>query len=339
MNGFRKMMTALCILALLGALLTACGSNSGESSSDGGSNNKGTAQGSTTVPPAQASDEAEETADGTRSYTDYKGHVIELSTAPQRIIYAGETIGDLIVLDAPIIGTPHNWVQGSVYVDRLKDVADVGFPINLEKALELQPDLIITGSTEEKDYEQLSKIAPTLMFDTFAPLEDRMTLLGDLLGKKEQAAEWIAKYNASTGEMWKELYEKGLTPGETASVFTYYPGDRLFVMAATGLSQVLYHPDGLKPTPAIQKILDDKKGFEQISMETLAEYAGDRIFILKAVDKEAQQSTDALFQSNIWKNLPAVKNNRVYTIDILKSNSDAATREWLLQELARMLQQ
>ncbi len=39
----------------------------------------------------------------------------------------------------------------------------------------------------------------------------------------------------------------GLEAGETASVFTYYPGERLFVMARTGLSQVLYN-SRLQPT-------------------------------------------------------------------------------------------
>ncbi|CAH1221255.1 hypothetical protein PAECIP111893_04690 [Paenibacillus plantiphilus] len=329
MNGFRKMLAALCMTALLGALLAACGGNE---------SNNGEASGNTPAPSNKAADTTETAPTGTRSYTDYKGHQIELPAAPKRIIYAGETLGDLIVLDAPVIGTPHSWVEGSVFQDQLKDIADVGFPINLEKALELQPDVIITGSTEEKDYEQLSKIAPTLMFDTFAPLEDRMTLLGDLLGTKQQAADWIDNYNAGIDEMWKKLFASELKPGETASVFTYYPGDRLFVMAATGLSQVLYHPDGLKPTPAIQKVLDAKKGFEQISIETLEEFAGDRIFILNAVNEEAQQSTEELFKSSIWKNLPAVKNNHVYTLDILKSGSDAATREWLLEELPRMLQ-
>lgn len=331
MNGLRKTLAVLGMTLLLGALLAACGGNS--------SNGDQSSQGSTSAPTNDASDKKENAPAETRSYTDYKGHTIELPAAPKRIIFAGETLGDLIVLNAPVVGTPHTWVNGSIYEDKLKGIADVGFPINLEKALELQPDIIITGSTEEKDYEQLSKIAPTLMFNTFDPLEDRMTLIGDLLGMKQQAADWLDKYNAGTAEMWKKLFASELKPGETASVFTYYPGDRLFVMAATGLSQVLYHPDGLKPTPAIQQILDANKGFEQISMEALEQYAGDRIFILTPVDEEAQQSTEELYKSSIWKNLPAVKNNHVYTIDIIKSNSDAATRDWLLEELPRLLQQ
>ena len=37
--------------------------------------------------------------------------------------------------------------------------------------------------------------------------------------------------------------------GETASVFTLYPGNRLFIMAGAGLPQFLYEEGGFKPTP------------------------------------------------------------------------------------------
>jgi|GEM_PF-5563463 len=62
-------------------------------------------------------------------------------------------------------------------------------------------------------YEQLSKIAPTIVFDTFAPLEERLPLLGDALGKKPQAEQWLAEYNKQEDQMWKELQAAGLKPG------------------------------------------------------------------------------------------------------------------------------
>ncbi|MNI75459.1 Iron(3+)-hydroxamate-binding protein FhuD precursor [compost metagenome] len=137
--------------------------------------------------------------------------------------------------------------------------------------------------------------------------------------------------------MWEQLKAAGIKEGETASVFTYYPGDRLFVMAATGLSQVLYGEGGFKALPAVQKLLDEGTGFQEISLEVLNEYAGDRIFVLTPVADEAKQSTEAMLASPIWKSLPAVKNGYVYTQDIMKTSSDATTREWLLTELPRLL--
>ncbi|WP_435528843.1 ABC transporter substrate-binding protein [Lysinibacillus parviboronicapiens] len=195
------------------------------------------------------------------------------------------------------------------------------------------------ATTDEKTYSQLAKIAPTIVIDTFAPLNKRLSVLGDIFGKQQQATEWLNNYNEKTEKMWKSLVDDGtFQPNETASILTYYPGDRLFVMARTGLSQVLYDSNGgFKPGKNIQQILDEEKGFVEISTELLPEYAGDRIFILTPVDDEAKQSTNDMMESTMWKKLPADKNGHFYTIDIQKSDSDASTREWLLKEIPALL--
>ncbi|WP_407671695.1 ABC transporter substrate-binding protein [Paenibacillus guangzhouensis] len=312
MSQVRTTLSRLAFIAVFGASLAGCGNADG-----------------------QATNEA--AAPAVRSYTDYMKHQVELPANPERVIFIGETTSDMIALKTEPVGVPKNWAEGTVYEERMKNADDISFPVNLEKALSLKPDLIITGNTDEKEYEQLTKIAPTIMFDTFAPLEDRIPLLGDILGKKQEAEQWLADYKAQAEAMWKSLAESGMKPGETATVLTYYPGDRLFVMAKTGLSQVLYQPDGLKPTAQVQSVLDENVGFKQISMEVLPEFVGDRVFILTPVDSEAKQSTTDMMQSQIWKNLPAVQNGHVYTIDILKSGSDALSREWLIQELPKLL--
>ncbi|MFC6653017.1 MULTISPECIES: ABC transporter substrate-binding protein [Paenibacillus] len=327
MNKTRQPFAILGMLFLMGTLLLACSSDKEQAGNIA----------ATTAPATEASVSPAVPAATTRSYTDYKGHTAEIPVNPQRIIYSGETYGDLTALGVQAIGYPLSMGEGQVFEDKLTGVEDVGFPINLEKTIELQPDLIIYAGIEEADYEALSKIAPTIIFNTFAPLKERMLEIGDILGKKPEAEAWLAEYGAKEEAMWAQLKAAGMKDGETASVFTYYPGDRLFVMATTGLSQVLYGEQGFKPSPAIQQVLDDDMGFQEISLEVLQEYAGDRIFLLTPVAEEAKQSTDKLLESAVWKSLPAVKNGYVYTQDITKTSSDATTREWLLGELPAML--
>ncbi len=316
MKKLNRHMFICSLLLLVGVLLAACGSNNEET------NQKETA----TAEPT------------TRIYKDYLGHEVEIPVNPERVVYHGEGYGDVLALNIKTVGAGFSWITDYAWEDRVKDVEDVGFPINVEQTLSLKPDLIIIGTADDKTYAQLSKIAPTIVFDTFAPLNQRLTELGDILNKKEEAAQWIADYTEKADKMWESLVADGtVKPDETASVLTYYPGDRLFVMARAGLSQVLYDSNVLKPGDKIQKILDDGTGFAEISTELLPEYAGDRIYILTPVDDEAIQSTKEMMDSSIWKNLPAVKNGHVYTIDIQKSDSDASTREWLLTELPTML--
>jgi iron complex transport system substrate-binding protein len=337
MNKKRQSFAVLCVIFLMSTLLLACG-NSEEQSS--GKNADVT--GNNTAVNASSSPEAsgnstKEAATTTRSYTDYRGHTVEIPVNPQRIIFSGETYGDLLTLGVKAVGFPLSMGEGQVYEDQLQGVEDVGFPINLEKTLELQPDLIIYAGTDEADFEQLSKIAPTIIFDTFAPLHERMLNIGGILGKTPEAEAWLAQYKTNEAAMWEQLKSSGMKDGETAAVLTYYPGDRLFVMAATGLSQVLYGENGFKATPAIQKVLDESMGFKEVSMEVLKEYAGDRIFLLTPVADEAKQSTANLLKSPIWNSLPAVKNGYVYTQDIAKTSSDATTRDWLLSEIPQLL--
>lgn len=272
-----------------------------------------------------------------RTYTDYKGHTIELPASMNNVVFAGETTGDLIELGIPMVGIFGDHLEGRRYEKEASQIENVGFPINLEKVISLNPDIIIIGSVDEKEYEQLSKIAPTIMFDTFASLDERMKELGIIFNKEKEVEGWLQAYHAKAAAMWENLHSTRLKPGETASVFTYYPGDRLFVMARAGLPQLLYGPGGLKPTPPIQEILDANEGFRLISPESLGEFAGDRIFILDPVDDEAKRSTEALLESPIWKGLPAVKDGHVYRLYIQESDSDAFTRLWLLDKLPEML--
>lgn len=338
MNKVRQSYAVLCIIFLMSTLLLACSSTNNEQDHPAAANTAASSNEATAAPsPAATAAATAEPEATTRSYTDYKGHTVEIPVNPQRIIYSGETYGDLIALGVQAIGYPLSMGEGQVFEDKLAGVEDVGFPINLEKTLVLQPDLIIYAGTEESDFEALSKIAPTVIFDTFAPLNERMLEIGGILGKSTEAEAWLAQYKTKEEAMWAQLKASGLEEGETASVFTYYPGDRLFVMATTGLSQVLYGENGFKPTPAIQKVLDADMGFQEISMEVIGEYAGDRIFILTPVADEAKQSTEKLLTSAVWKSLPAVKNGKVYTQDIMKTSSDATTREWLLSEIPAQL--
>ncbi|MDO3411761.1 ABC transporter substrate-binding protein [Saccharibacillus sp. CPCC 101409] len=275
---------------------------------------------------------------GSVSYTDYMGHTVDIPAHPQRIIYYGETLGDLLELGVAPVGTATEYLAGRIFSGEVPDIQDVGTPPDPEKSLTLAPDLIITANPDEKEFATLSKVAPVILFDTFAPLEERMQELGVILNKRGEAKQWLAQYEASAAKMWDNLRAQGVGADETAAVFTFYPGNRLFVMANSGLPQALYQKGGFTAPPAIRTILDEGTGFVEISPEVLDEYAADRIFILNAVADEAQESTEALLKTDIWKKLPAVQAGHVYRIDILKATSDAYTLEWLLDELPRMLE-
>ncbi|UZM99724.1 ABC transporter substrate-binding protein [Lysinibacillus sp. MHQ-1] len=165
MRKLNRHMLICSLLLLVGILLTACGSNIQETSQ------KETA----TAEPT------------TRIYKDYLGHEVEIPVNPERVVYHGEGYGDVLALNIKTVGAGFSWITDYAWEDRVKDVEDVGFPINVEQTLSLKPDLIIIGTSDDKTYSQLSKIAPTIVFDTFAPLNERLAELGDILNKKRRS--------------------------------------------------------------------------------------------------------------------------------------------------------
>ncbi|WP_174812915.1 helix-turn-helix domain-containing protein [Paenibacillus cellulosilyticus] len=174
-----------------------------------------------------------------RNVQDWTGHRVQVPIQPQRILYYGEALGDLLALGVRPIGANVNTMRDTWMEEAAKDIEDIGIPFNLQKAASLEPDLIIFSSPDEQQYEQLAKIAPTITYDTFAPLEQRLPRLGEWIGKQTETNQWLNEYINRLTEMRQQL--QGMVQShETATVLIYHRGRRLFVMGTGGLAGLLY---------------------------------------------------------------------------------------------------
>ncbi|MEK3963884.1 AraC family transcriptional regulator [Paenibacillus sp. FSL H7-0323] len=269
---------------------------------------------------------------------DWTGHEVEIPERAKRIVYHGETLGDLLALGVKPIGGDEAFARNSVYKHRLKKLANVGFPLDPQLTASLNPDLIILANSDERAYRAVSGIAPTLTFDSFASLDNRMRTLGSWLGKQREAEAWLESFTIKNAAMWQHLYTTTLQVGETASALVYDHGDHLYAMGMSGFSTALYAPCGLQPTEEIQAILDEELGFAEVDPTRLPAYAGDHIFMLIPERKDSRAAMERLLDSSLWNNLPAVRQGHVYLLDGSKWNSsDALTREKLLTLLPKLL--
>lgn len=270
--------------------------------------------------------------------TDWTGHSVEIPERPKRVVYHGETLGDVLALGVKPVGGDEAFARGSVYSHRVKHLANVGFPLDPQLTRSIRPDLIILASPDEQVYRSVAGIAPSLTFDSFAPLEQRLRILGEWLGKQREAAVWLQAYHAKNAAMWQRLYAGGLRAGETASALFYDHGNHLYAMGMTGLSTALYAPGGLQPTAEIKDILDKDLGFREVDPAMLHSYAGDRVFMLIPEREDSRKAMEQLLQTELWSSLPAVEQGHAYMLDGAKWNSgDALTRERLLTLLPRLL--
>lgn len=315
-------MKMLSLTVLLGVLLSACGTAAN------------------VVEPSATATASEKAEPSTRMYTDLMGRKVEIPVLPQNIVYyGGNTYGDILALGVQPIGADGRYFKDSmtVYPEKFAGTQDLGFPLNLEKLTELDPDLVIMSVFRgDEELEKIAKVAPVIIIDPDASLEERLLALGDLIGKTKEAQAWIASYEAKAEQTWKTINESAhIGADETASVFMYAYEKNFYVMAR-GLTSTLYLPSGFKPQEAVQEeLLKKNEPFLEISHELLPEYAGDRIFLI--VSDETSEAANELLNSALWKNIAAVKNGFVYKVESKLSLTDAMTRSKLLDELPAIL--
>ncbi|ANY68014.1 hypothetical protein BBD42_17175 [Paenibacillus sp. BIHB 4019] len=155
-------------------------------------------------------------------------------------------------------------------------------------------------------------------------------MLGDIVGKQQEAEEWIASYEAKVKEVVAKL---NVQTGESASVFLLL-GKDFYVMGDKSFAATLYHTLGYTPAPEIQKnLIDANERFANISNELLPDFAGDWLFVLTDEDDAARAASESYAQSAIWKSIPAVKNGQVIYMPTKWNFSDPITMERLLDQL------
>ncbi|KZE72585.1 Fe3+-hydroxamate ABC transporter substrate-binding protein [Paenibacillus jamilae] len=253
-----------------------------------------------------------------REYVDATGQKINIPANPQRVVTT-QYLDAMLAIGVKPVGAASHVLEGDYLKGKIDGIADIGNPTNVEKVLELQPDLIIaTEDTTPEVKEQLEKIAPTVSVsfgggDVFKQLQD----VAAVLGKDKEAEQWIANFNKKAEESRKKLAGK-FKKDETVTIYMTYGKDVLRVYGARNVGHVIYRSLKLNPPEYIrQKLAKDPKYnfvYDSISMEKLPELSGDRIIMLVYDEATTDGMLKEIEQSALWRNLPAVKNHKVYFI-------------------------
>jgi len=305
MNVKPSFMTSIALLLLV-VIASACGKAADSSSSPGAN----------TPQPA-----ANETS-GTRTYESETGP-LEIPANPQRIV-ALDYGTNVYSLGGKLVGVDE-WTMGNkLFSEQLKGVAVVS-ETNLESVMAQNPDLIIAGA-HMKNLEELGKIAPTVVY-TWGKLDylEQQREIGKLLNKEAEAQQWIDAFKQRTAAMGQEIKAKF---GDDVSVTVFEAGPKEFYVLGNNWArgtEILYQAMGLAmPEKVKQDALGP--GYYTLSQEVMPEYAGDFIVLSRSAT-----GTNEFMNSEIWKSIPAVKNNRVIEIDTESSSySDPITLDYLM---------
>ncbi|MFP7231541.1 iron-hydroxamate ABC transporter substrate-binding protein [Bacillus subtilis] len=266
-----------------------------------------------TVSKGSSSDSASEKTE-MRTYKSPKGNV-NIPAHPKRIVtdfYAGE----LLSVGANVVGSGSWSFDNPFLKSKLKDVKDVGDPISVEKVMELQPDLIVVMNEENVD--KLKKIAPTVVipYNTAKNVEDTVSMFGDIAGAKDKATSFMADFNKKA-EAAKKKIAGVIDKDATFGIYENTDKGEFWVFNDNGGrgGQAVYNALGLKAPEKIEQDVIKKGEMKQLSQEVIPEYAADYMFITDYNPKGESKTLDKLKESSIWKNLDAVKHNRVFIND------------------------
>ena len=247
----------------------------------------------------------------TITITDSVGQV-EIPKDPQRIVDLSGNSDILSILGYSVIGTAnsdaYDYTKLPSYLeDTLKDAKILGYSlqdtVDIESVLELNPDLIFISKTQEKVYEQLKNIAPTVMIE-LEQIDWKQDLhkLAEILNKQDVANEWISQYEKNAQQKGEEIKN---TYGENTTYLALLAsGGQLFVFDAAGIGSILYDDMSLSKPQNLPE--QTNISLPVISYEGLSEIDSDYL-ILVGTDTDVEN----LKQSPIYQNLRSVKNGNV----------------------------
>jgi iron complex transport system substrate-binding protein len=264
----------------------------------------------------------------------------EVPDDPQRIvILTNEGTEALLAVGITPVGAVRSWLGDPWYGhidERMQGVEVVGeeSAVNLELIAALEPDLIIGNKTrQEKIYDQLSAIAPTVMSERLrGDWKVNFALYTTAAGKGAEGEAVLADYDARVAALREALGEQ---TSEEISLVRFM----------AGLTRIYYND-------TFAGIILDQIGFARPAAQDLAEFAddvtkeripemeGDRLFYYTyetgdggGVAQAAQWTDEPL-----WQSLEVVKSGKANAVDdaVWNTAGGVLAANLLLEDIARI---
>ncbi|HEL1985092.1 ABC transporter substrate-binding protein [Streptococcus suis] len=196
--------------------------------------------------------------------------------------------------------------------DKLKDVPQLT-TADTEAIAAQKPDVILVFAGDD-NLETLKEIAPVIEI-TYGKSDylKMLTDVGQIFGKEKEAQAWLDQWDKKVATAKEEL--KGLI--DTSSTFTVMDFfDKNIFLYGNNFGrggELVYRALGFAAPAKVQEDIISKEGWFGVSQEALPEYVGD--YMLVNVNDKTKEAAASLKESDIWKNLPAVKNGHVIEVD------------------------
>jgi len=222
----------------------------------------------------------------------------------------------LTALGVTPVGVPKKYMPE--YLDGLKnnaDVADVGSVIepDFEAINAVSPDLILMSTRQERFYEELSHIAPTIFIGTdnknYLPsFKENTMLLASIVNKEDEANEKLQALEAKIKSA-QERFEQD----SSKALFLIYNNGKFSAFGQGSRFGFIHDVLHIKPVMELQ---DESVHGQKVSNELIAEANPDYLFIVDrnaaVVGKKANLSE---VENPLVKQTNAYKNQKIFYLD------------------------
>ncbi|MGE7997642.1 ABC transporter substrate-binding protein [Lysinibacillus sp. NPDC093190] len=319
------------LIASFMIVLAACGGEDKQSKSNSTSDSNG----------QSVQSQLDNAGTGETRTIEYLG---EKYTVPQKaekiVIGAMEAMEDAVMLDVHPVGAIS---VGGKFPEMFASVTGKAESIgekrqpNLEKILQLNPDIILGSTKFPKEVEEkLQKIAPTILVSHVSTnWEDNLKLMGELTGKQAEAEKILSQYKTDTQAVKASLKEK--LQGKKVAAVRIRGGQAYIFAKHVDFNPFLYNDIGLE----MPEQIDMAKLQDAISVEQLAEMNPDYLFVQFSMsdNKDAENAFEDLKKNPIIQNINAFKHDHVYVnvVDPLMEGGPVYSRIKFLESVQKYL--
>lgn len=245
---------------------------------------------------------------------------IELSATPQRVVVIGA--GPLDVLDVfgiKPVGVPKSSTLPA-YLEQYKDkqYANVGsyFEPDYEAIFTLKPDLILIGPRSASNYEKLSKIAPTYLYQIeknagyWQSTQQQWENMGELFDRREQVKTLIQQTNQNIKRIHDYTQQHKLN-----ALTVMASGGNVTTFGSRSRFSAIYQEFGFLEAT---KSLAEKTHGDLISYEFIRDKNPQTLFILDRdkLENKGTSHTAKNFDNPLVQSTNAYQHQRIITLNL-----------------------
>ncbi|MBW4082986.1 AraC family transcriptional regulator [Paenibacillus sp. S150] len=204
---------------------------------------------------------------------------------------------------------------------------DLDWESNIEALTRAEPDLIISrDDLQPEERRRLGAVAPV----HFIPLKERnwreqLEMTAEVIGVPQEAASWLRKYELQIS-LARERLRRQI--GEQRILVISIFKQHCCLCPARGMRELIY--EDLRLAPAVE--INAANAGRILDADQLAFIDADRILVNVCQEPESLAHWQFLQNASSWKDLKAVRQNRVYSI------SSDPWREYSAYAVDRMVQ-